>query len=103
MRKSFILLVFSTMALSAYPQKFFTTFFGGISNYSGDLSGSNYFFRHSHPAWGLGLMGELTDRIFIRADFVSGKISGDDKWGTVNRQRNLSFKSDINEFSLAVE
>ncbi|MFZ1528409.1 MAG: DUF6089 family protein [Ferruginibacter sp.] len=103
MRKSFILLVFCLSAKIAYPQKFFTTFFGGISNYSGDLSGSNYFLRHSHPAWGLGLMSELSDRVFIRADFVSAKISGDDKWGTVNRQRNLSFKSDIAEFSLAAE
>lgn len=103
MKKSFILLICSIMSLYAYPQKLFTTFFGGISNYRGDLSGANYFLRHSHPAWGLGLMGELTDRLSIRADFVSGKISGDDKWSPVNRLRNLSFKSDINELSLALE
>lgn len=103
MKKTLILLVFCVFTSAAYPQKFFTTFFGGISNYSGDLSGTNFFLRHSHGAWGLGLMGELNDRMFIRTEFTSGKISGDDKWSNVNRSRNLSFKSELNEFSLIFE
>jgi len=84
-------------------QQVFTSFFAGMSNYSGDLSGSNYFFRHSHPAWGLGFMVELNDRMFIRADFTDGKISGDDKFNPKNRSRNLSFQSTLSEYSLSFE
>lgn len=57
----------------------------------------------SKPAWGLGLMFELNDRMLIRGDFSSAQIHADDKFSKLNKARNLSFYSDITEFSLGFE
>ncbi len=84
-------------------QKFFTSFFGGISTYQGDLVERPLALEQSKFAWGVGLLVELNDRMFIRGDFTSGKLSGDDRLGVKNRQRNLNFFSNIYEFSLGFE
>ncbi|HRD44683.1 MAG TPA: DUF6089 family protein [Ferruginibacter sp.] len=103
MKKYITLWLLVALCVKAYPQKFFTTFFVGASSYNGDLGGSNLFLRNARPAWGLGFMNEINDRMFIRADFTYGKIRGDDKLGDKNKSRNLSFQSNIAEFSLAFE
>ncbi|MEO6669761.1 MAG: DUF6089 family protein [Ferruginibacter sp.] len=87
----------------ASSQNFFTSLFAGISNYQGDLSEKLYEPRHTHFAWGVGLLRELNEHMLIRADFTYGRISGSDADGLHNRSRNLSFTSNITEFSLGYE
>ena len=85
------------------PQNLFTSFFIGTSNYQGDLEEKIYALKHTHPAWGLGLLYELNERMLIRGDFTYGRISASDADGVKNRSRNLSFTSTVSEFSLAYE
>ena len=86
-----------------FSQNFFTSFFAGTSNYQGDLSEKLYEPKHTHFAWGIGLLRELNPHMLIRADFTYGRISGSDADGIHNRARNLSFTSNINEFSMGYE
>lgn len=51
MKKYITLWLLVALCVKAYPQKFFTTFFVGASNYNGDLGGSNLFLRNARPAW----------------------------------------------------
>lgn len=87
----------------SFSQNFFTSFFAGTSNYQGDLSEGLYETKHTHLAWGVGLLFELNEHMLIRGDFTYGKISGSDADGSKNRDRNLSFQSNISEFSLGYE
>jgi len=102
MKKCFIIILIS-IGFSARSQNFFTTAFGGLSNYQGDIQDNAFTLLRSKPAWGLGLMFELNNRMLIRADFTAGKIYGDDRYSKKNRARNLSFRSDIAEFSIGFE
>ena len=88
---------------SAFPQNFFTSFYVGTSNYQGDLSERIFELKHTHPAWGVGLLFELNPHMLIRGDFTYGRVSASDADGIKNRSRNLSFTSSISEFSLAYE
>ncbi len=84
-------------------QNFFTSFYGGTSNYQGDLSERIYQTKHTHFSWGLGLLFELNEHMLIRGDFTYGRLSGSDADGLKNRSRNLSFTSSVIEFSLGYE
>ncbi len=88
---------------SAKAQSFFTSFYGGVSGYKGDLQVKLFSLKNTHPAWGLGLLLELNDWMLIRGDFTYGKISGQDGITTQNRSRNLNFFSNITEFSIGFE
>lgn len=87
----------------SFPQNFFTSFYGGTSNYLGDLSEKVYETRHTHLAGGIGLLFELNEHMLIRGDFTYGKVSASDAHGIRNRSRNLDFTSSISEFSLGYE
>lgn len=87
----------------SFSQNFFTSFFAGSSNYSGDLSEKLYETKHTHFAWGVGLLFELNAHMLIRGDFSYGRISASDADGTKNKARNLSFTSTISEFSIGYE
>lgn len=95
----FLLLLGSTDANS---QNFFTSVFAGSSNYSGDLQEKRFSFSQAHPAFGVGLLFELNEKMLIRGDFSIGKISAHDKYGK-NKVRNLSFYSTLYEYSLGFE
>ena len=86
----------------AWSQKLFATIFAGESNYSGDLQEKRFTFTQAHPAFGVGLLYEATDKLAIRGDFTYGKISAQDKFSK-NFKRNLSFYSNISEYSLGFE
>jgi hypothetical protein len=83
-------------------QNFFASIFAGQSNYSGDLQEKRFSFSQAHPAIGVGLLFEINEKMLIRGDFTYGKISAQDKYGK-NKNRNLSFYTDISEFSLGFE
>lgn len=97
-------IIFFTILIpfSGWSQNFFATLFAGASNYSGDLQEKRFTLQQAHPAGGIGLMYEVTDKIFIQGEFDFGKISAADKYGK-NYKRNLSFYSHLYEFSLKAE
>ena len=84
-------------------QKLFTTAYAGMSGYQGDLANRPIDLVQWRPAGGVGLQYELNDVFSVRAEFNYGKITGHDKYSIVNRKRNLSFESNIGEFSLNLE
>ena len=101
-RRFFFIFLILACGFSARSQNLFVTLFGGESNYSGDLQEKRFTTTQGHPAFGLGLMLELNDKMCIRGDFTYGKISAEDKYGK-NAKRNLSFFTNISEFSLGFE
>ena len=96
----FFLLLFSSH--TARSQDFFASLYVGSSNYSGDLQDKRFSFSQSHMAGGFGLLFELNEKMLIRGDFTVGKVSAADKFGK-NKTRNLSFYSNIYEYSLGFE
>ena len=83
----------------------------GLSNYHGDLAWYNNFgvkkvFHRSKPAVGVTATYEVSDRFSVRGGFTFAKVEGGDKYGQnefLKETRNLSFQSNIAEFSLLGE
>lgn len=88
-----------------FSQSFHVGLFGGISNYQGDLTDKYYVGKLTKPAFGLTGMYEVSDRVSIRAGLTFAKIAGADQYLSKDylRTRNLSFESNITEFSLLGE
>jgi hypothetical protein len=101
-KKCFIVLFLVLISNFLSAQNLFTSFYAGISNYKGDLGDANTILSNSHPAAGIGCLYELNHRMLIRLDGTFGKISGSDKLSK-NKDRNLSFYSNISELSLSFE
>jgi hypothetical protein len=96
-------LVFCTFINVLNAQKIHLTLMAGVSNYQGDLQAKRFTFEQAHPAFGIGAMYELSDKLYIRAAASFASVSGDDKKGTLNKDRNLSFSSPITEAQLGLE
>ncbi len=96
-----IILLFSFTI--AYSQNYFASVFVGASNYQGDLQDKIFTLVRSKPALGMGFNYELNDRMLLNIEFANANISGDDKFSVKNRSRNLSFNSNITEFSIGFE
>lgn len=102
MRKFFflsLLLAFSVLAKSQWQ----VGLFGGISNYVGDMTDRPY--MNSKPAIGITAGYQILPRVNLRAGFTYAKVEGAD---SLSRQedivlRNLSFQTNITEFSLVAE
>ncbi len=84
---------------NVFAQNRFFNLFGGLSHYSGDL-GNDKIPKLIYPAYGIGFSVELNTRMIINANLYNGKIGGHDKYSTKSKSRNLSFTSDLTEFSL---
>jgi Domain of unknown function (DUF6089) len=97
---SALILLFS---LTVQAQKFHVTVFGGVANYQGDLQNKRFTLDQSHPAFGAGLLYEISEKLYARANVTFGKISGDDKNNAKNTVRNLSFSSPISDIHLGLE
>jgi len=102
MRKFTLVFLLSTITFLAQSQVQIGVF-GGISNYLGDLSDKLY--QNSRPAFGLDLGYQITNRINLRAGFTVAKVAGADSLSSQQdlRLRNLSFQSNITEFSFVGE
>jgi hypothetical protein len=90
------------MTTMANAQKLHLNLYGGAMNYQGDLQDKRYTFNQAHLAGGLGLSYDLSDHFSLRADWILGKVSADDKYGR-NSPRNLNFTSNITEASLGLQ
>ncbi len=101
-----ILPAFLLASLFTHAQYWHIGVFGGASAYNGDLV-EKYFPAHGQTkgAIGLDLTYEYSDHFNIRGGFTFGKVAGYDKFNkSIELQnRNLSFESNITEFSLLGE
>lgn len=102
-KKYFFFLLLLFCGINGFSQKLFTSIFAGASNYSGDLQENFFTLNQSRPAIGVGLLYEINDKMLIRGDFTYGNLSAHDKYGSKNKARNLSFFSNITEYSLGFE
>jgi hypothetical protein len=80
--------------------------FGGVSAYNGDIV-DKFLPAHSQSgaAIGVDLTYELNEHINIRGGFTYGSVSGYDRYSDKPElvKRNLSFQTNINEFSFVGE
>lgn len=76
--------------------------FGGIGNYQGDLINSAYVSKLTRVAVGVTGEYELSNKLSLRAGFTFAQVAGDDQYNSKDdlKLRNLSFESNITEFSL---
>ncbi len=77
----------------------------GVTGYKGDLIKKHSAFRSMRPAASFNLKYNFDNNILLRAGVMWGKVVGDDRH---NKQadlnaRNLSFQTDLLEFSLCAE
>ena len=79
------------------------SFFGGATDYKGDLGSPAFPFAKPNSVGGMGMVFQLNNRMLIRTDMYFGKVSGSDALNIKNKDRNLSFSSKVTEFSLAFE
>lgn len=103
MRKFILISLFAFTALCAAAQKIHITVFGGFSNYQGDLQDKRFTLNQSHPAFGAGVLYEISDKFSARANVTVGKLSGDDRQNPKNAVRNLSFNSPVTDIHLGLE
>jgi opacity protein-like surface antigen len=79
-------------------------FFGGISNYSGDLQSKLFTTDQSYGAFGAGLQYDFTPHISALSGFNYGHVGAADKFNKPDLQaRNLSFQSNVFEWNLMGE
>jgi hypothetical protein len=95
----FLLLTISVLAQSQVQ----IGLFGGISNYVGDMTEKAY--KNSNGAFGINASYQILSRFNLRAGFTFAKVNGADSLIAQEdvRLRNLSFQSNISEFSLVGE
>ena len=102
MRKFTLAALFLIVSHFAQSQ-FQVGLFGGISNYVGDMTDKPY--RNSKGAFGITAGYQILDRLSLRAGFTFAKVAGADSLAKQEdvKLRNLSFQSNISEFSLLAE
>jgi hypothetical protein len=102
--KQIALFVFFVLAVPRFIQSQNLHFvaFGGVTNYMGDLQSKKFTTSFLKPAYAAGVLYEVTDKLFIRAQLMSTAVAADD-FGGPNNNRNLSFASNILEGHLGIE
>jgi hypothetical protein len=98
-------LLFVLAALFARAQYSEVGLMAGISNYKGELSEHLINDKFIHPAAGFFYRHNWNRHWSFKAELNYGRVSGDDSHSTLafERDRNLSFYSDILEFSPQIE
>ena len=110
MKKHFFILtitLLSALSVSAQHQKHSVevgVFLGGCY-YIGDLNPTAHFNQFTKPAGGLVCRYNINPRLAARANLFFGSIEGHDSYSSSPAaiQRNLSFKSPIDELSAQLE
>lgn len=100
------LLLLAAMPYISYCQNFYFTAFGGLATYQGDLQGKTIDFSQSKPAFGVGVLYELSNKFLLRTAFTYGNIEAADEKNTKGKGiefRNLRFNSAITEFHIGAE
>jgi hypothetical protein len=87
-------------------QRLHADFYGGASNYQGDLQSKVFTFDKAQLAGGAGLSYDLTNKFILRGAASFAQVQGNDKYnkdGKGVESRNLNFKSNIVEGHIALE
>ena len=102
MRRLFFLSLLLTLSILAQSQ-LQIGLFGGLSNYVGDITDKPY--QNSNGAIGITSGYQILNRVNLRAGFTYAKVNGADSLSSQEdiRLRNLSFQSNISEFSVVAE
>jgi opacity protein-like surface antigen len=104
--KHYILLLTVLLPLAVFSQNFHADVFAGVATYQGDLQGKRITFDQSHPAVGIGISYDITNKLIARTGFTYGVIAGSDTKNTTAKGiefRNLNFKSAVSELHLGFE
>jgi len=94
----FLILIVS----NTFAQRTEIGFLGGTSYYMGDLNPKKNF-ELMQPAVGIIARYNLSPRFAIKINGYYGTVKGDDAITKFNEKRNLSFKSEVLEFSAQLE
>jgi Domain of unknown function (DUF6089) len=99
-----VILVLFSVSKSISQSIEFGLMLGG-SNYYGDLSNNSVMLSQTHPSASIIGRYNINDKWAVKGNLGYGRISGDDALGSsaFRKARNLSFYSDIYEFSAQVE
>ena len=106
MKNGLFLVVFLGFLIKTSAQTFLQggCYVGGI-NYAGDLAPSSFVgsFAETHLDYGLFLRARPTDWLALKLNFHHGKLSSSDVFANSEgrRQRNLSFRSPLDELSVS--
>jgi opacity protein-like surface antigen len=85
-------------------EKLSVSFGAGIANYYGDLMKKSGFFSQTSYSFSAGAKYAFTNKLAARLDFGLQKVQGSDsKPGGAHPSRNLSFKSNVVDFSISGE
>ncbi len=103
MKQYCIIALLCAIPFAGMSQRLSATIFAGTSNYQGDLQPRRFTFDQSHFAAGAGVLYELTEKLYARAGFTFGRLSGDDKKNNLNSTRNLNFTSSVLDIHLGAE
>lgn len=103
MKKAFLIILFLT-CISSSAQMYEVGFFGGGTNFVGDVGASDYF-KPNRPSLGLVFKYNINPRIALRTNYNYYSILGDDleSDNEVRNQRGLTFENNLNEISLGIE
>jgi opacity protein-like surface antigen len=102
MKTFFVTLGSILFTVTAGAQNFHVNLLAGTSNYTGDIQDKRFTFSQSHFAGGVGISYDLSDKFSVRSGITLGKISADDKFGSI-KLRNLNFTSNLTEVNLGLE
>jgi Domain of unknown function (DUF6089) len=103
MKYYFIVALLAALPFAGKTQRLSATIFAGAGNYQGDLQPRRFTFNQSHFAIGAGVLYELTEKLYARANFTYSTLSGDDKKNNLNSTRNLNFTSPVLDIHLGGE
>lgn len=98
----FVLFIFSLLANPCRAQRLEVGLFGGASYYLGDINPKKNF-ELTKAAAGILVRYNISPRFAVKINGYYGNVSGDDAITKFNEKRNLSFKSQVLEFSTQLE
>jgi hypothetical protein len=89
----------------SFGQKWMGEVTAGVSAYNGDLTQQLVSFKRVNPAIGLGIRYNSGDLIDVRVGFVYARVGADDQDNKRYdyQQRNLNFKTNIQELNVCAE
>jgi len=104
--KYLLMLTTALLPFIGQSQRLHVDIHAAAANYQGDLQGKRFTFTNAHPALGLGLSYDITNKFIVKALATYTKLSANDKDNTTAKGvefRNLDFRSTIYEAQLALE
>ena len=103
-KSCYLAILLACLVLKSNAQQYQVEFFGGISNYQGDLQPHIFTFKQSRAAGGLFLKYQLSGHFTARVGLSAGSLYADDKFNrTYLQSRNLNFRSKRVEAQIGLE